>query len=238
MTLPVQPEPTGGETERKLRTMLNNAWLVINDPANSFLAAEPFSLEIERELGQIKGCMRPARKARAGFVAGQAAPDETGAEAAAVTTDQARGNASPRQFEPRRWILSLENYVWRAKPVGPTSYDKSGPDVEVEAVWERGRGVLETDKPAPGFWPGDVDGGIPGVTDRKETGPIGAGTPHARMRWFWDRMEKHGKLIEELTGWSPISSTYRFEAAVADAFEVLAGRGVPDDAGSPVPEED
>jgi len=42
------------------------------------------------------------------------------------------------------------------------------------------------------------------------------------MQWFWDRMEQHEKLIEELTGWSPISSKYRFEAAIADAFDKLA----------------
>ena len=104
---------------------------------------------------------------------------------------------------------------------GITSKDKpsNGPD---RAAREQ---LVDTptDEPlAPGFWPGEAPGGIPGVTDREETGPIGAGTPHARMRWFWDRMERHKDLIAELTGWSPISSTYRFEAAIADAFDKLA----------------
>lgn len=76
--------------------------------------------------------------------------------------------------------------------------------------------------PSPSFWPGDVPGGEPGYTDHEEVGPIGAGTPHARMEWFWDRMRPHAKLIEELTGWSPFSSKYRFEAAIADAFDKLA----------------
>ena len=76
--------------------------------------------------------------------------------------------------------------------------------------------------PSPSFWPGEIPGGIPGYTDHEETGPIGAGTPHARMFWFWERMEQHRQLIEELTGWSPLSSTYRFEAAIADAFDKLA----------------
>jgi ribosomal protein L12E/L44/L45/RPP1/RPP2 len=82
--------------------------------------------------------------------------------------------------------------------------------------------VVPASPPTPGFWPGDAQCGVPGVTDRKEIGNIGAGTPHARMQWFWDRMGPHEKLIEELTGWSELSSTYRFEAAVADAFDKLA----------------
>lgn len=81
---------------------------------------------------------------------------------------------------------------------------------------------------------GDLhDGGDPEVDESvdadatvEETGPIGDGTPHARMMWFWERMRPHEKLIGELTGWSPISSTYRFEAAIADAFDKLvAARG-------------
>ena len=69
---------------------------------------------------------------------------------------------------------------------------------------------------SPTYWPGQ--------TDREEVGPIGDGTPHARMHWFWARMRQHEALIEELTGWSPISSAYRFEAAIADAFDLLAER--------------
>jgi len=87
---------------------------------------------------------------------------------------------------------------------------------------------------SPTYWPGDVEGGIPGVTDHEETGPIGAGTPHARMCWFWDRMHTHDELIAELTGWGPISSTYRFEAAIADAFDKLAE---PVRSGEPTDEE-
>lgn len=41
------------------------------------------------------------------------------------------------------------------------------------------------------------------------------------MLWFWDRMKKHEKLIEELTGYNPFRSDYRFEAAIADAFDKL-----------------
>lgn len=47
-----------------LRELLNDAWLVINDPANAFRSAEILSADIERELGGIKGCMRPARGAK------------------------------------------------------------------------------------------------------------------------------------------------------------------------------
>jgi hypothetical protein len=76
--------------------------------------------------------------------------------------------------------------------------------------------------PSPTYWPGEAPGGLPGHTDAEETGPIGAGTPHARMQWFWERMRPHEALVEELTGWSPVSSRYRFEEAVADAFDRLA----------------
>lgn len=76
--------------------------------------------------------------------------------------------------------------------------------------------------PSPSYWPGDICGGEPGYTDHEEIGPIGAGTPHARMYWFWDRMHQHNDLIEELTGWNILSSKYRFEAAIADAFDKLA----------------
>ena len=75
--------------------------------------------------------------------------------------------------------------------------------------------------PSPSFWPGDVPGGELGHTDREEIGPVGAGTPHARMLWFWERMRQHEALIEELTGWNLLSSKYRFEAAIADAFDKL-----------------
>jgi hypothetical protein len=44
------------------------------------------------------------------------------------------------------------------------------------------------------------------------------------MHWFWDRMHKHEDLVGALTGYSPVSSTYRFEAAIADAFDKLAER--------------
>jgi hypothetical protein len=46
----------------RLRGMLNNGWLVVNDPANSFLAAEPWSTRVESEIGAIQGCMRAARR--------------------------------------------------------------------------------------------------------------------------------------------------------------------------------
>lgn len=68
--------------------------------------------------------------------------------------------------------------------------------------------------PSPTYWPGQAD--------REETGPIGDGTPHARMQWFWERMKGHEGLIAELTEWSPFSSSIRFEEAIADAFDKLA----------------
>jgi hypothetical protein len=68
--------------------------------------------------------------------------------------------------------------------------------------------------PKPGYWPG--------TADHEKEGPIGDGTPHARMEWFWERMRPQEKLIEKLTNWNPISSSYRFEAAIADAFDKLA----------------
>lgn len=67
---------------------------------------------------------------------------------------------------------------------------------------------------SPTYWPGQAD--------HEEVGPIGDGTPHARMYWFWERMKGHEGLIEELTGWHGYRSDYRFEAAIADAFDKLA----------------
>jgi hypothetical protein len=72
------------------------------------------------------------------------------------------------------------------------------------------------ERSSPTYWPGQAD--------REEVGPIGDGTPHARMSWFWERMRQHEALIQKLTGWSPLSSSYRFEAAIADAFDRLAAR--------------
>lgn len=60
------------------------------------------------------------------------------------------------------------------------------------------------------------------VQEGRAVGPIGDGTPHARMHWFWERMERHADLITELTGHHWTSSNYRFEAAIADAFDILA----------------
>ena len=58
--------------------------------------------------------------------------------------------------------------------------------------------------------------------------PIGAGTPHARMRAFWDRMSLagHDDLIAELTGWNLLRSDYAYEDAIADAFDKLAAARV------------
>lgn len=80
------------------------------------------------------------------------------------------------------------------------------PDIE--------RRLRELNGPSPSFWPGQAD--------HEETGPIGDGTAHARMHWFWERMREHETLVEELTDWSPVSSSYRWEAAIADAFDKLA----------------
>lgn len=79
-----------------------------------------------------------------------------------------------------------------------------------------------SDGHSPTFWPGDVPGGVPGFTDREETGPTGAGTPHARMEWFWERMRDHEELVGHLTGYHSLRSDYRFEAAIGDAFDRLA----------------
>lgn len=49
------------EENERLRKMLNNGYLVVNDPSNSFLAAEPWSRQVREELGEIKGCMGPVR---------------------------------------------------------------------------------------------------------------------------------------------------------------------------------
>lgn len=72
----------------------------------------------------------------------------------------------------------------------------------------------EQEPPLPGYWPG--------VADRKQVGPIGDGTPHARMHWFWRRMERHEQLICELVPeYSPLTSRMCFEEAIALAFERL-----------------
>lgn len=97
--------------------------------------------------------------------------------------------------------------------------DAKQSEVDVVSVSERTHERLvevaeASNQPSPTFWPGE--------NDHEATGPIGDGTPHARMQWFWERMTGQKKLIEELTGWSPVSSSYRFEAAVADAFDRLA----------------
>lgn len=70
-------------------------------------------------------------------------------------------------------------------------------------------------KPTPTFWPGQ--------SDHEEVGPIGDGTPHARMHWFWDRMERHDALIQELVPeYHPLRAGMTFEAAIALAFDRLA----------------
>lgn len=45
----------------ELQSMLNNAYLLVNDPANAFLAREPWSKRVRAMLGEIKGCMGPVR---------------------------------------------------------------------------------------------------------------------------------------------------------------------------------
>lgn len=90
------------------------------------------------------------------------------------------------------------------------------------AAYEQALGGERDSSDSPGFWPGDSPGGVPGVTDREEVGPIGAGTPHARMHWFWERMRPHEAIVARLTGWNLIRSDYRWEAAIADAFDALA----------------
>ena len=74
---------------------------------------------------------------------------------------------------------------------------------------------------SPTFWPGEAPGGRPGFTDLEKYGPIGAGTPHARMQWFWERMRSQEAVIAKLTGYSPFSSRGTFESAIADAFDKL-----------------
>jgi hypothetical protein len=67
---------------------------------------------------------------------------------------------------------------------------------------------------SPTYWPGQAD--------YEEVGPIGDGTAHARMHWFWERMESHRELIRELTGYTGFESHIRFEEAIAEAFDLLA----------------
>ena len=73
---------------------------------------------------------------------------------------------------------------------------------------------------APGYWPGDVEGGVPGLTDVKATGPIGAGTPHARMQALWEEMHKRERAIYDLTGYHPVMNR-RTEDAFVQAFDRL-----------------
>ncbi len=79
---------------------------------------------------------------------------------------------------------------------------------------ERMSEQTQPEPPSPTYWPEQ--------NDREAVGPTGDGTPNARMLWFWERMRKHEGLVESLTGWSPVSNSYRFEAAIADAFDKLA----------------
>lgn len=58
----------------------------------------------------------------------------------------------------------------------------------------------------------------------EDWGPIGAGTPHARMEATWRRMHKHEALLCELVGYSPVSSKYPIEVAFTDAFDKLAAQ--------------
>lgn len=72
------------------------------------------------------------------------------------------------------------------------------------------------EKLAPTYWPN-------GPNNKEAVGPVGDGTPHARMHWFWDVMDYHHEdLIEDLVPeYSPISNM-RFEVAIFLAFEILA----------------
>jgi hypothetical protein len=69
--------------------------------------------------------------------------------------------------------------------------------------------------PYPTYWP-------TGPNNREKIGPIGDGTPHARMEWFWERMRDHEDLIMELTDYHPFSSKGTFEMYIAEAFDILA----------------
>ena len=55
-------------------------------------------------------------------------------------------------------------------------------------------------------------------------GPTGAGTPAARMRWFWEILRKNlddDLLMELVPEWSPVSSRITYEDAIARAFVKL-----------------
>jgi hypothetical protein len=41
-----------------LRALLNNGYLLVNDPANAFLSRELWSANVCDALGEIQGCMR------------------------------------------------------------------------------------------------------------------------------------------------------------------------------------
>lgn len=40
----------------------------------------------------------------------------------------------------------------------------------------------------------------------RQLGPVGPGTPAARMRWFWDALDPYRELLEREAGYNPISS--------------------------------
>lgn len=44
-----------------LRTMLNNGYLLVNDPANAFLSRPLWSSNVREALGEIQGCMGRVR---------------------------------------------------------------------------------------------------------------------------------------------------------------------------------
>ena len=52
-------------------------------------------------------------------------------------------------------------------------------------------------------------------------GPVGPGTPHARMEAMWERMSEHQDDVMRLTEYHPLKSFYPLEVAYVDAFEVL-----------------
>lgn len=54
------------EENDRLRDLLNNGYLVVNEPSNAFLSAEPWSRRVRKELGEIKGCMSMSRVRRGG----------------------------------------------------------------------------------------------------------------------------------------------------------------------------
>lgn len=48
----------------------------------------------------------------------------------------------------------------------------------------------------------------------EQIGPVGPGTPAARMRWLWEELDKRETLLTERGGYNPFSSRGTIEQAL------------------------